>query len=57
ILPALTLDRFIAVDIFEGACNKNKFINFVLNKVVRFQYYLNFINYIKFSTVYLNIIP
>ncbi|PKK64222.1 hypothetical protein RhiirC2_787830 [Rhizophagus irregularis] len=25
---------FVAVDIFEGACDKNKFINFVLNKVV-----------------------
>ncbi|PKB98454.1 hypothetical protein RhiirA5_262809, partial [Rhizophagus irregularis] len=34
ILPALTLDGFVAVDVFEGACDKNKFINFVLNKVV-----------------------
>lgn len=34
ILPALTLDEFVAVDIFEEACDKNKFINFVLNQVV-----------------------
>jgi hypothetical protein len=34
ILPALTLDGFIAVDIFEGSCDKKRFVNFVLNQVV-----------------------
>ena len=34
ILPALTLDGFVAVDIFEGACDKKKFVDFVLNQVV-----------------------
>jgi hypothetical protein len=34
ILPALTLDGFVAIDIFEGACDKKKFVDFVLNQVV-----------------------
>lgn len=34
ILPALTLDGFVAVDVFEGACDKNKFVKFVLDQVV-----------------------
>lgn len=34
ILPALTLDGFVAVDIFEGACDKKKFIDFILDQVV-----------------------
>ncbi|GBB92026.1 hypothetical protein RclHR1_19540002 [Rhizophagus clarus] len=33
ILPALTLDGFVAVDIFEGACNKKRFIDFILDQV------------------------
>jgi len=34
ILPALTLDGFISVDIFEGSCDKKRFVDFVLNQVV-----------------------
>ena len=34
ILPALTLEGFVAVDIFEGSCDKKRFVNFVLNQVV-----------------------
>ena len=34
ILPALTLDGFVAIDIFEGACDKKRFIDFVLNQLV-----------------------
>lgn len=34
ILPALTLDGLVAIDIFEGACDKKRFIDFVLNQVV-----------------------
>ena len=34
ILPALTLDGFIAVNVFEGACDRKKFVDFVLNQVV-----------------------
>ena len=34
ILPALILDEFIAVDVFEGACDRKKFVDFVLNQVV-----------------------
>ncbi|GET01620.1 hypothetical protein GLOIN_2v1434041 [Rhizophagus clarus] len=34
ILPAHTLEGFVAVDIFEGSCDKKKFVKFVLDKVV-----------------------
>lgn len=34
ILPALTLDGFVAIDIFEGSCDKKKFVDFVLDQVV-----------------------
>ena len=35
ILPALTLEGFVAVDIFEGACDRKRFVDFVLNQVVK----------------------
>ncbi|GBB91264.1 hypothetical protein RclHR1_18430004 [Rhizophagus clarus] len=34
ILPALTLEGFVAVDIFEGSCDRKKFVDFVLDQVV-----------------------
>ncbi len=34
ILPALTLDGFIAADIMEGSCNKESFQTFILTQVV-----------------------
>jgi hypothetical protein len=34
ILPALSLDGMIALDIMEGSCNKERFRNFILSKVV-----------------------
>jgi hypothetical protein len=34
ILPALSLDGYIAVDIIVGSCNKEKFKDFILSKVV-----------------------
>ena len=34
ILPALTLDGFVAVDIFKEACDKKRFIDFILSQVV-----------------------
>jgi hypothetical protein len=41
ILPALTLDGIIAVDIMEGSCTKEKFKEFVIYQVVYiFIYYL-----------------
>jgi hypothetical protein len=40
ILPALTLRGFVAVDIFEGSCNKKKFVDFILNQVVSDHYFL-----------------
>jgi hypothetical protein len=34
ILPALTLDGFIALDIMEGSCDQKRFTEFVLSQVV-----------------------
>ena len=34
ILPALTMDRLIALDIFEGSVNKEKFIHFISTELV-----------------------
>ena len=39
ILPALTLEGFVAVDIFEGACDRKRFVDFILDKVVNNNYY------------------
>ena len=35
ILPALTVDGLIALDIFEGSVNKEKFIHFISTELVR----------------------
>jgi hypothetical protein len=35
ILPALTLQGFIAIDIMEGSCTKEHFKNFVISDVVK----------------------
>ncbi len=34
ILPALTLEGFVAVDIFEGSYNRKRFVDFVFGQVV-----------------------
>jgi len=34
ILPAMSLDGIIALDIMQGSCNKERFFNFILAKVV-----------------------
>ncbi|GES80747.1 homeodomain-like protein [Rhizophagus clarus] len=34
ILPALSFDGYIAVDIIEGSCNKERFKDFILSKVI-----------------------
>ena len=39
ILPALILDGFIAADIMEGSCNKERFQTFILSQVVCFFYF------------------
>ncbi len=36
ILPALILDGFIAAEIIEGSCNKEKFQTFIVNQVVSY---------------------
>jgi hypothetical protein len=34
LLPALSLDGIIALDVIQGSCNKEQFQNFILAKVV-----------------------
>lgn len=34
ILPALSLDGFLAVEILEGSCDKDQFCEFILSQVV-----------------------
>lgn len=36
LLPALSLDGIISLDIMQGSCTKERFINFILAKVVSF---------------------
>ncbi len=36
ILPALTLQGFIAIDIMEGSCTKEHFRNFIISDVVNY---------------------
>lgn len=43
ILPALSLQGFIAIDIMEGSCTKERFKNFVISDVVRLNYTFNII--------------
>jgi len=40
ILPALTLDGFIAGDIIEGSCNKERFQTFIFTQLVCFLFFL-----------------
>lgn len=40
ILPALTLDGFIAAEVIEGSCTKELFQAFIVNQVVMYQYIL-----------------
>ena len=47
ILPAITMEGFVAVDIFEGSCDKKKFVDFVLGQVVSNTYFICFfLNYL-----------
>jgi hypothetical protein len=40
ILPALTIDGFIACDIIKGSCSKERFRTFILSQVVSIVIYL-----------------
>jgi len=47
ILLALTMEGLIAIDIFEGSCDKKKFVDFVLGQVVSNTYFICFfLNYL-----------
>jgi hypothetical protein len=37
ILPALTIDGIIALDIIEGSCDRKRFVDFILDQVVCIQ--------------------
>lgn len=43
ILPALSLDGIIAVDIIEGNCTKERFKQFIINQVVNYNFIMRFI--------------
>lgn len=45
ILPALSLEGFIAVDIMEGSCDKDRFQTFVLTQLVKYFYFIFIIIY------------
>ena len=42
ILPAITMEGFVTVDIFEGSYDKKKFVDFVLGQVVSNTYFICF---------------
>lgn len=53
LLPALSLDGILAVDIMIGSCNKERFCNFILTQVVSmftplYMSWIKFINYYYF---------
>ena len=55
VLPALTMDGFIACDIMKGSCSKERFRIFILSQVVSINLYLNLI-FICFITIKLILI-
>ena len=56
VLPALTMDGFIACDIMKGSCSKERFRIFILSQVVSISnLYLNLI-FICFITIKLILI-
>lgn len=46
ILPALTLNGFIAAEVIEGSCTKELFQAFIINQVVSGIVYINYYDYI-----------
>src|SRR5436853_7745744 len=53
ILPALSLEGFIAVDIMEGSCDKERFQTFVLTQLVIILFLLLFFIIIYLINIYL----
>lgn len=51
LLPALTEQGIIAVDIMEGSCTKQRFKEFVISQVVSTLFYINSIT--LFSNIYI----
>ena len=45
ILPALTMEEFVAIDVFEGLCDRKKFVDFILSQVVsnNYNYFICFL--------------
>jgi len=51
ILPALSLEGFIAVDVIEGSCDKERFQTFILTQVVIRIYVVIIYNNLKLSFI------
>jgi len=51
ILPALSLEGFIAVDVMEGSCDKERFQTFILTQVVIRIFIFIVYKYLKFSFI------
>ena len=47
ILPALSLEGFIAVNIMEGSCDKERFQTFVFDSIGKYFYFIVIYNYLK----------
>ena len=52
ILPALSLEGFITVDIMEGSCDKERFQTFVFTQLVNIIFILFLYNYLKFLLIF-----
>src|SRR5437764_14765255 len=52
ILPALSLEGFIAVDIMEGSCDKERFQTFIFIQLVNIIFILFLYNYLKFLLIF-----
>ncbi len=50
LLPALTEQGIIAVDIMEGSCTKQRFKEFVISQVVSLLFYINLITIFNIYT-------
>ena len=50
ILPAMSLDGILALEVFEGSCTKDRFQHFILSKVVSILLFI-FPNFIRFTCV------
>jgi hypothetical protein len=53
VLPALTMDGFIACDIMKGSCSKERFRTFILSQVVSIYNLLFFFFFLTVCNIYI----